>query len=123
MLLDTHALLWWAEDAPQLSQPARSAIVSEANDVFVSPISFYELGMKVRRGLLHRDLGDLAAAARADGFAMLAITIPHAHHAAVMDWDHRDPWDRILAAQARLEGCSLISVDRAFDAIGLERIW
>ena len=56
VLLDTHALLWWAQDAPQLSQPARSAIVSEANDVFVSPISFYELGMKVRRGLLHRDL-------------------------------------------------------------------
>lgn len=123
LLLDTHALLWWAHDAPQLSASARTAILTEANEVFVSPISFYELGLKVRRGLLNHDLGDLAGAARADGFATLAITIPHAHNAAVMEWEHRDPWDRLLAAQARLEACALVSVDQAFDTAGVERIW
>lgn len=122
-MLDSHALYWWVTGSSRLSKPALDVIAEETNEVLVSAASFYELGLKIRRGLIPGDLGELRDAVLQDGFTRLAVDERHAGEAAMLDWDHRDPWDRILAAQARVELCSLVSVDQVFDGIEVERVW
>lgn len=123
LLLDTHALYWWIIGSERLSSKARSLIADKANVVLVSAVSFYEIDNKVRLGKLDLRPQELRAAVAESGLQTLPITDLHAELAASFDWDHRDPWDRILAAQARLEHCGLLSLDGAFDAILHERIW
>lgn len=123
VLLDSHAVYWWTIGSDRLSRTARSMIEDKANTILVSAVSFYELDNKIRARKLDLKPQELRAAVSASGLQMLAITDLHAELAASFDWDHRDPWDRLLAAQTRLEHCAFVSLDCAFDAVLNERIW
>lgn len=123
LLLDSHAVYWWTIGSSRLSSRARTLIEDKRNTVLVSAVSFYELDNKMRLKKLDLKPQELRAAVSASGLQTLAISDLHAELAAAFDWDHRDPWDRILAAQTRLEHCALVSTDLVFDAILHERIW
>jgi PIN domain nuclease of toxin-antitoxin system len=123
ILLDSHAMYWWTIGSDRLSPKARTLIEDKANAVLVSAVSFYELDNKMSLNKLDLKPLELRAAVTESGLQTLAITDLHAELAASFDWDHRDPWDRILAAQARLEHCAFVSTDLAFDAILHERVW
>jgi PIN domain nuclease of toxin-antitoxin system len=123
VLLDSHAVYWWTIGSDRLSIKARSLIEDKGNTVLVSAVSFYELDNKMRLKKLDLKPQELRAAVSASGLQTLAISDLHAELAASFDWEHRDPWDRILAAQARLERCAFISTDLIFDAVLHERVW
>ncbi|MGH1504541.1 MAG: type II toxin-antitoxin system VapC family toxin [Acidimicrobiales bacterium] len=110
LLLDSHVLLWWLEDNPSLGVESRAAI-ADADEVFVSAVSPWELGIKQALGKLTMP-GDLAEAAEAAGFAPLTISLAHATTAPALPAHHRDPFDRMLVAQAQLEALTLVSADR-----------
>ena len=123
LLLDSHAVYWWTIGSPRLSQRARALIEDKSNLVLVSAVSFYELDNKMRLKKLDLKPQELRAAVTASGLQTLAISDLHAELAAAFDWEHRDPWDRLLAAQSRLEHCALVSTDLVFDAVLHDRIW
>ena len=123
LLLDSHAVYWWTIGSARLSSNARSLIEDKRNAVLVSAVSFYELDNKMRLKKLDLKPQALRAAISSSGFQTLAISDMHAELAAAFDWEHRDPWDRLLAAQTRLEHCALISTDVVFDAVLQERVW
>ncbi|ACE94940.1 PilT domain-containing protein (plasmid) [Rhizobium phaseoli] len=123
VLLDSHAVYWWTIGSGRLSDKARRLIEDKANNVLVSAVSFYELDNKMRLKKLDLKPQELRAAVTASGLQTLGISDLHAELAASFDWDHRDPWDRILAAQTRLEHCAFVSTDVVFDAILHERVW
>lgn len=123
VLLDSHAVYWWTIGSDRLSATARSIIEDKANTILVSAVTFYELDNKMRLRKLDLKPQELRAAITASGLQTIAITDLHAELAASFDWDHRDPWDRLLAAQTRLEHCGFVSLDIAFDAVLHERIW
>jgi PIN domain nuclease of toxin-antitoxin system len=126
LLLDTHALIWWWLDDAQLSAAAREAIADPGNEVWVSAASAWEIATKQRLG----KLGDLAEASTrfvelvaADGFRHLPIQTLHALRAGSHQALHRDPFDRMLAAQAELERAVLVSRDEAFAGFGVRVLW
>ncbi|MCA3253648.1 MAG: type II toxin-antitoxin system VapC family toxin [Pseudomonadota bacterium] len=122
LLLDTHALLWWWADDAQLSAAARSAIGDRANEVLVSAASAWEIATKQRLGRLSMVAADGAAFERmvsADGFEMLPVTAAHAWRAGALTHVHRDPFDRMLAAQSELEAMTLLTRDPVFATLGL----
>ncbi|MCC7049074.1 MAG: type II toxin-antitoxin system VapC family toxin [Alphaproteobacteria bacterium] len=126
LLIDTHALLWWTIDDPQLSRKARSTIMDEDTTIIVSAASAWEIATKFRLGKLPSAAaiaGDVEAAAIEEGFDTLAVSMRHAQLAGTMQGDHGDPFDRMLAAQAQLEGLPIISGDRVFDGFGVKRLW
>ena len=123
LLLDSHAVYWWTIGSSRLSSHARTLIEDKRNAVLVSAVSFYELDNKMRLKKLDLKPQELRAAVSASGLQTLAISDLHAELAAAFDWDHRDPWDRVLAAQTRLEHCALVSTDLVFDAVLHERVW
>ncbi|MBY5775237.1 type II toxin-antitoxin system VapC family toxin [Rhizobium leguminosarum] len=122
-LLDSHAVYWWTIGSDRLSDMARALIENKANTILVSAVSFYELDNKMRLKKLDLEPQELRAAVTASGLQTLAISDLHAELAASFDWDHRDPWDRMLAAQARLEHCAFVSLDVGFDTVLHERVW
>jgi PIN domain nuclease of toxin-antitoxin system len=122
-LIDTNVLLRWYWSAEAVSVAARAVIEEPDNEIVVSVISLYEIGNKNRLGKLAVRVSDIELAAEDDGFTFLAIDRRHARRAATLPWDHRDPWDRLIAAQAMEEGLPLLSTDAAFDAAGVKRIW
>lgn len=123
ILLDSHAVYWWTIGSDRLSTRARALIEDKTNVILVSAVSFYELDNKMRLKKLDLKPQELRAAVTASGLQTLAISDLHAELAAAFDWEHRDPWDRILAAQTRLEHCTLVSTDVVFDAVLHERVW
>jgi PIN domain nuclease of toxin-antitoxin system len=126
LLIDTHALLWWLLDDPKLPVRCCQWIEDRANEVAVSPLSAYELLFKATKGLLPGgDLlaADIGPAAARAGFGILSVTLEHALVAGALPMPHRDPFDRLLAAQALVDGYSVLSVDRAFDGLGVHRVW
>jgi PIN domain nuclease of toxin-antitoxin system len=123
LLLDSHTLFWAISEDQKLSGKARRLILDEDNDVFYSPVSLYELVFKANRGRLPLEAMHLPEAARTSGLEELGLTSLHLVHAARLDWDHGDPWDRILLAQATLEDMDLISVDEVFDVQTERRSW
>ena len=126
LLLDTHALIWWLAGEKALSRRAREAIAEESNSVAVSAASAMEVATKFRIGkltgaaLLARDFEAIIAA---QGFAELAISVHHARLAGEMNIAHRDPFDRLLIAQARAEDMMLVSNEALFDAFAVQRLW
>lgn len=108
---------------PRLSAPARELILNSVNAVLVSAASIYEIEYKAKRKRVDLPPQELRAALRRNAVEELAITHDHAEYAAHLRWAHRDPWDRLLAAQAFLERCSLVSVDQVFDATPIDRRW
>jgi PIN domain nuclease of toxin-antitoxin system len=120
LLLDTHVLLWWATGA-SLSKPATEAIAAPENEVFVSAASIWEAEIKSAAGRLEIGL-DLAAKSVERGVTELPIRFEHAVGAARLPPHHSDPFDRMLAAQARLEGLTLVTRDPAFGPYGVDLI-
>ncbi len=126
LLLDTHALIWWLAGDPALSPLAREAIANEANPVAVSAASAMEVATKVRIGKLPGGAllaQDFEAIIAAQGFDELPITVRHARMAGAMAIPHKDPFDRLLIAQAQAEDMVLISNEALFDGFGVKRIW
>ena len=123
LLLDSHTLFWAVSDAPALSPRARTMILDQDNEVFYSPVNLYELVFKAHRGRAPEAALRLPEAAIASGFVELGLTSRHLIHAARLDWDHGDPWDRILVAQATLEDLLLVSVDDKLDEQTDRRRW
>lgn len=126
LLLDTHALLWWFTDDERLSAAAREAIADESHEVFVSAASAWEMATKQRLGKLEGVPGAVerfAELVAADGFLHLPVTYLHGLRAGGYEQDHRDPFDRMLAAQSELEALLLVSRDPAFDAFGSKTLW
>lgn len=127
LLLDTHALIWWWLDAPQLSAAARAAMADARHDIWVSAASAWEIATKQRLGKLPELPPDLAARwsalLEADGFRPLDISPGHALRAGGHPAEHRDPFDRLLAAQAEMEQAVLVSCDTALDPFGVRRLW
>jgi PIN domain nuclease of toxin-antitoxin system len=126
LLLDTHALLWWWTNDAKLSAKAKKAIESERNQVLVSAASVWEIATKTRLGKL--EIGTHALArfqemTDADGFSHLPITWQHSVCAGSLSLDHRDPFDRMLAAQGLLEDATLVTVDPAFTTFATRVIW
>jgi PIN domain nuclease of toxin-antitoxin system len=121
LLLDTCVLLWWRTDSPKLTPVARRAIY-DASEVFVSAASAWEISIKVGIGKLPAtDLVSMTPSAL--GFIELPITIVHGELAGALPLHHKDPFDRMLIAQARHEGLLLVTQDRAFHAYGITVLW
>jgi PIN domain nuclease of toxin-antitoxin system len=125
-LLDTHALLWWLSDDPELSRPARRFIAETRNSAIVSAASAWEIATKVRLGKLS-SASDLAADfvgyVEREGFELLPISPDHAIRAGLLPGTHKDPFDRMLVAQAQSESMPMVSNDQVFDTYGVRRIW
>lgn len=109
-LLDTHVLLWWLTDDKNLSSTHRATITEPDNELFVSAITIAKLAIKTSLGKLQAPDG-LAAAVRNSGFRELPFTAAHAEVLRELPWHHRDPLDRMLVAQAKVERLDLITAD------------
>jgi len=109
LLLDTHILIWWLADSPRLSKKARNAI-EKSEIVWVSAVSAWEIEVKRARGLLEAP-DNLEATLHARNLQMLSLTVGHAVAAAHLPPIHRDPFDRMLVAQAVMESLTLLTRD------------
>lgn len=116
LLLDSHIVLWWLSDDERLTHKARR-LVERADEVFVSAATTWELAVKASLGKLRMPEGFLEVV-EAQGFSHLPITPVHAMAVQNLPWHHRDPFDRILLAQAIVEGLRLLSVDEALTSYG-----
>ncbi|MFZ4068695.1 MAG: type II toxin-antitoxin system VapC family toxin [Caulobacterales bacterium] len=123
LLLDTHALYWALIGSPHLSQKAIALLEDGANQVLFSPVSCYELEWKSVLGKIEPMPRLVAELALSQGFAELPITAQHATAAALLPAIHRDPWDRLLAAQAKIEHAPLLSADSHIAKLGAPIIW
>jgi PIN domain nuclease of toxin-antitoxin system len=126
LLLDTHALLWWMVDDPKLPRRCAEWIEDRANDIVVSPLSAYEIRFKSTKGLLPGGdalAADIGPTANRAGFGLLPLSLEHALVAGALPLPHRDPFDRLLAAQAIVEGYAILSSDEALDSLGVQRTW
>lgn len=121
LLLDTHAFLWWLDDPQLLSKAARKAISEGKNTVYVSAAVVWEISIKRSLGKLDAP-EDLEAAMEANRFLPLPVTVPHALTVAVLPPLHRDPFDRLLIAQAQYEGFKLVTRDPFAPAYGVPHI-
>lgn len=111
LLLDTHVFLWWRLDAPELGPAARSVLEDPATRVYVSAAVGWEIVIKRALGRLEFE-GDVHAAIVEEGFDPLPIRVEHADAVADLPALHADPFDRVMIAQARLEGLTLVTHDR-----------
>ncbi len=126
LLLDTHALIWFVAGSDHLSIAVRDAIVDERNGVHVSAVSAMEITTKFRLGKLPSAAalaGDFEQIMTERGFLPLPITVGHAERAGALDIPHKDPFDRLLIAQAMIEGMTLISNEVVFSSFGVARLW
>jgi PIN domain nuclease of toxin-antitoxin system len=125
-LLDTHALYWWLFLPDHLSQTARETIAAPDAQCFVSAISAYEMSYKHHRGRWP-EIAMLVAAfeeiCRSEGFTVLPLNAAHAARAGAFPVTHRDPFDRMIAAQALVEGLTVVSNDAAVEGFGVVRVW
>jgi PIN domain nuclease of toxin-antitoxin system len=126
LLLDTHTLLWFLENDPALSANARTAVQNPANHKLVSIATCWEMAIKAGLGKLRLTEPVAVLLGRelpANNFDLLDITLVHATAVEMLPRHHKDPFDRLLIAQAQIEGIPIVSVDAAFDPYGVTRIW
>lgn len=126
VLLDTHALLWWALNDPRLSTRAGAILASFDTEVFVSAASAWEVATKFRIGKLPGAglmAQDFSARIERLGFRELPITVEHGQRAGLLPGSHRDPFDRMLMAQAQGENLPIVSNAEIFDEYHVRRIW
>ncbi|MGA3210199.1 MAG: type II toxin-antitoxin system VapC family toxin [Terriglobales bacterium] len=124
-LLDSHTLLWWFIDPAKLSNAVSNELGMRENSILVSPASIWELAIKSKSGKLDAQgfldrVDDLLMEA---SFELLPITPDHAVRAGFLPQIHRDPFDRMLAAQAQAESLTILSKDAVFDHYGVRRLW
>jgi len=126
LLLDTHILVWWIKASPLLSSAAHAAISARSDEVLVSVVSAWEIAIKVGRGKwpeAQELLIEFEQAIADEGFTLLPIGVPHVRHSGLMAAAHRDPFDRLLAAQAIIEGLTLVTADPKLAGLGAARLW
>ena len=126
LLLDTHVVIWWVMNDPRLPQRIDDQIVSQNNQIYVSAATAWEIAIKVRTGKLKFDTAFLADFDnRLNELAFLTIVMTSAHGiaAAQLPGTYKDPFDRIIGAQAQLEQMTLASIDPAFKSLGVATIW
>jgi PIN domain nuclease of toxin-antitoxin system len=126
VLLDTHTLLWFVRDDPQLSAAARTLIEDPANDVWVSVASCWEIAIKAGIGKLQ--LGEparsyLAREIAQNNFDLLGLSFEHVTAVETLPLHHRDPFDRVLVAQGVIEGVPIVSADSVLDPYPITRLW
>jgi PIN domain nuclease of toxin-antitoxin system len=126
LLLDTHTFLWWVNDSDALSRTAGARIADERNECWLSLASAWEMAIKVGTGKLElpapveRFVEEQLAA---NAFRALPIELSHLARVATLPFHHRDPFDRLLAAQALKEKLTIVSVDPVFRKYGVKRVW
>ena len=126
LLLDSHAFLWWLDGDPKLTGRARTSIAADPALVAVSAATAWEIATKARIGKLPDAVdvaADVAGCIAREGFQSLAVTVEHGQRAGALPGPLRDPFDRMLIAQAMLENLHLVSIERAFDVYGVARLW
>jgi PIN domain nuclease of toxin-antitoxin system len=126
VLLDTHAMYWYIEGDPQLSATAQTVIQDSSNEILISPASYWEIAIKVGIGKwklnrTYEEFIDLAL--NKYGFQVLPILPTHTAKVIGLPFHHKDPFDRLLVAQALVESIPIISNDPALDAYGIKRLW
>ena len=126
LLLDSHVLIWWFIDSPRLPATLRERILHTKEPVFVSAVTAWELATKHRIGKLP-EVSALVAGfgghVQSQGFVALPISAEHALAAGALDIAHRDPFDRMLIAQAMMENLVLVSNEQIFDGFGVDHLW
>ena len=126
LLLDTHTFLWWLAGNMRLSMKGRLAIEDAGSDVIVSAASAWEITTKHRIGKLPEASAvgqDVAGAIASQGFEELPVTVADAERAGRLPGPHRDPFDRMLIAQAIRRDLTILSIDEVFDQYGVNRLW
>jgi PIN domain nuclease of toxin-antitoxin system len=126
LLLDTHTFLWFVLNEPQLSGTAQSLIGDPANDVLISPASYWEIAIKagLRKLDLHAPYDDfMQRGIIGNDFEILPIEPRHTSVLTTIPYHHRDPFDRLLVAQAMVEGMPLVSADARLDPYPVTRLW
>jgi len=126
LLFDTHAFIWWMTSSPLLTEDAFVALSDERSDIFVSAVTAWEMATKFRLGklpeaqlLLPQFISDVFK----ENFRLLAIEVHHGLRAGLLEGSHKDPFDRMLIAQALEEDLTLVSNETAFDKFGVKRLW
>lgn len=125
-LLDTHALIWWWADNPRLPVPIRALIQEPHSRIFISPVSALEMAIKVRNWKLEKmqeAVQNFHEWIEDEGFVSVDITCDHAREAGLLEGEHRDPFDRLIAAQSIIEKIPVISRDPALASLGCETVW
>lgn len=125
LLLDTHALLWFQAGDRRLSRSARSAMEATDAELVVSAASVWEMAIKASLGRLRLDVSVDAYVSEkfSRGYRALPVSVAHAARVETLPWHHRDPFDRLLAAQALVERTKLITRDRVFKKYGVTVVW
>lgn len=124
LLLDTHALIWWLTDHPRLSRAARSAIADPDNSAFASAASGYEIANKQRLGRLSgRIAQELPSALRRARIPVLRLHLEHTIAAGLLPGPHRDPWDRLIMAQAMVDDLTVVTIDPVFEDYAVPVWW
>jgi PIN domain nuclease of toxin-antitoxin system len=121
ILPDSHALLWWASDSERLSKRARALLNDDDNQMLFSAVATWEIYVKHAMGKLQH-LGDFDLIEETSP-TLLPITHAHAQAAAALPYHHRDPFDRMLIAQAQIEDAVIVTADRAFAAYDVRTVW
>jgi PIN domain nuclease of toxin-antitoxin system len=126
LLLDTHTLLWWLSENASLPASAGKLIANKNNEVLVSAASAWEIATKVRLGKLPIAIElahDFSAYLERERFDTLAVSVEHGIRAGLLPGAHKDPFDRMLIAQALAETLAIVSNDVVFDGYGVKRVW
>lgn len=126
LLLDTHAFLWFVTNDPQLSATAQALIADPTNDVYLSPASYWEIAIKVSIGKYPLTVPFetfFTTVILGNDFEVLPVEVRHAARLATLPMHHKDPFDRMIVAQALVEGMPVVSADPALDPYGVTRLW
>jgi PIN domain nuclease of toxin-antitoxin system len=126
LLLDTHALIWFIGGDDRFSEKARTALQAQESGVLLSVASIWEMAIKMSLGKLRMRLGlegELRGFLEENGFELLPIEYAHAAQVALLPFKHRDPFDRLLVAQALIENLTIVSHDAMLDGYGVKRLW
>lgn len=123
LLADSHAILWWLVDPSRLSRTAATAMADAGNEIVVSAVTLYEIPIKQRRGRAPGDPEMWLPALHRERFGLLPILPEHSLRAAMLPGPHRDPWDRILIAQAMVERLTVVTTDAVFADYGVKVLW
>jgi PIN domain nuclease of toxin-antitoxin system len=122
LLLDTNALLWWRDASPQLPSQVHGQIADGRNEIMVSAATLWEIAIKRTVGKL-RFPDDFEEVMHQEGFTLLPISFLHLRALEALPTHHRDPFDRLLIAQALADGIPIATSDRAFAAYGVQILW
>jgi len=123
LLLDSHVLVWWLADSPRLNRTIDAHLANPDADIFVSAATTWELAIKISIGRLDVAIDDLMQVFTSGYADKLDVTVAHGFMAAQLPMHHRDPFDRMLVAQARAEGLMLVTSDRALEHYDLPILW